>query len=117
MLLVGRPGSQALVAGLISGIKISRGLSSLHCGTCQANLLIRGRSYRSFSAQPIPPPTMVYSYSAPFETGKLKVSDVHSLQLVHYQVLGPFFFTPLTRRTATKSPGKRKELQVRFCDC
>ena len=27
-------------------------------------------------------PIMVYSYAAPFETGKLKVSDVHSLQSV-----------------------------------
>jgi hypothetical protein len=25
---------------------------------------------------------MVYSYAAPFESAKLKVSDVHSLQLV-----------------------------------
>ena len=32
------------------------------------------------------PSIMVYSYAAPFETGKLKVSDVHSLQ----SVSGPF---------------------------
>jgi hypothetical protein len=31
-------------------------------------------------------PIMVYSYAAPFETGKLKVSDVHSLQLVSFSL-------------------------------
>jgi hypothetical protein len=34
------------------------------------------------------PSIMVYSYAAPFETGKLNVSDVHSLQ----SVSGPPFF-------------------------
>ena len=42
---------------------------------------------------------MVYTYSAPFETGNLKVSDVHSLQSVSCLSLsrsppprfGPFF--------------------------
>ena len=79
MNLLGPPSSQALVARLISGIKISRASSSR---TGQANIL-RGQTYRYFTAQSTPP-TMVYSYSAPFETGKLKVSEIHSLQLVQY---------------------------------
>jgi hypothetical protein len=77
MILLGRPGSQALVARLISGIRINRRSSSR---TGQA-IDLRGQSYRAFATQSTPP-TMVYSYSAPFETGKLKVSDLHSLQLV-----------------------------------
>ena len=31
----------------------------------------------------LPNPIMVYSYSPPFESAKLKVSDIHSLQSVH----------------------------------
>jgi hypothetical protein len=62
------------------------------------------------------PPTplnsnMVYTYSAPFDTGKLKVSDVHSLQLVSSSCpptpssppCSAFFVLCLTReRTATR---------------
>jgi hypothetical protein len=92
--------SQALVARLISRITISRATSS--------TIGQRGQSYRSFTAQST---TMVYTYSAPFETGKLKVSNIHSLQLVQQHALTSL--SPLTRRTATKSPGKKAELQVR----
>ncbi|KAN0139016.1 Alpha/Beta hydrolase fold [Lactarius tabidus] len=87
MILLGRPGSQALVARLISGIRINRRSSSR---TGQA-IDLRGQSYRSFATQSTPP-TMVYSYSAPFETGKLKVSDLHSL---HYEVSGKKSGTPV----------------------
>lgn len=34
------------------------------------------------ASTPLPNPIMVYSYSPPFESAKLKVSDIHSLQLV-----------------------------------
>ena len=68
------------------------------------------------------PSIMVYSYAAPFETGKLKVSDVHSLQSV--SGFGFVFFSPvvlgvcLTRtRTATRFQEIKMGLQVRSVCC
>ena len=65
-----------------------RGNESLQKGEKMVRLGIRALISRISRRQATPkPPTllnsdMVYTYSAPFDTGKLKVSDVHSLQLV-----------------------------------
>lgn len=56
--------------------------------------------------------TMVYSYSAPFESGKLKVSDLHSLQSVSSLFLQSACLT--WEGTATRSREIETEPQVRF---
>lgn len=60
---------------------------------------------------------MVYSYSTPFETGKLKVSEIHTLQSVLcFRFSEDIFFDfslCLTRRTATRFRGIKMERQVR----
>jgi hypothetical protein len=56
---------------------------------------------------------MVYSYASPFETGKLKVSDVHSLQSVSGPFLSFFLGVCLKRMTATKFQEIKMGPQVR----
>jgi hypothetical protein len=45
-------------------------------------LIARISRSRRLASATLPSPIMVYSYSSPFESAKLKVSDIHSLQSV-----------------------------------
>lgn len=55
----------------------------------------------------LPSPTMVYSYSLPFESAKLNVSDVHSLQSV-LSPPRPFFWSVLDLGGQVRSIRKQR---------
>ena len=99
-------------------------VASLQKGEKMVRLGIRALISRITRRQPThKPPTpldsnMVYSYSAPFDTGKLKVSDIHSLQSVpssRFPYPFPLAFLLLTReKTATRFQEIGMVPQVRF---
>src|SRR5712672_1038372 len=63
------------------------------------------------------PPIMVHSYSAPFDVGKLKVSDIHTLQSVSQTLLPPHSLTHPPSRGGQQLRDFREQGRSPRCVC